>query len=139
MQTNHQLARVFFEALSKGEIPDALLTSDMTAWTTSSGAWSDKARFQYGIKLLASIFDGGLAYTVDSLTAEDDRVAAEVQSHGTLINGEDYHGRYVFMLRIRDGRIASVAEHNDPRAGARKARALIAGSVEKCAVIPVTR
>jgi len=114
-QTNHQLARLFFEALSKGEIPDALLTPDMTAWTTSSDAWSDKARFQYGIKLLASIFDRGLAYTVDSLTAEGDRVAAEVQSHGTLINGEDYHGRYVFMLRIRDGRIASVAEHNDPR------------------------
>jgi hypothetical protein len=116
MQTKHQLARVFFEALSKGEIPDALLTSDMTAWTTSSGTWSDKARFQHGIKLLASIFDGGLAYTVDSLTAQDDRVAAEVQSHGTLINGEDYRGRYVFVLRIRDGRIASVAEHNDPRA-----------------------
>jgi ketosteroid isomerase-like protein len=116
MQTNQQLARLFFEALSKGEIPDALLTSDMTAWTTSSGAWSDKARFQYGIKLLASIFKGGLAYTVDSLTAEEDRVAAEVQSQGTLTNGEDYRGRYLFMLRIRDGRIASVAEHNDPRA-----------------------
>jgi uncharacterized protein len=115
MQTNHQLARLFFEALSKGEIPDALLTSDMTAWTTSSGAWSDKALFQRGIKLLASIFDGGLVYTIDSLTAEEDRVAAEVQSQGTLINREDYHGRYVFMLRIREGRIASVAEHNDPR------------------------
>jgi ketosteroid isomerase-like protein len=113
-QTNHQLARRFFQALSNGEIPDALLTPDMTAWTTSSGAWSDKARFQYGIKLLASIFNGGLAYTIDSLTAEADRVAAEVQSRGTLVNGEDYHGRYAFMLRVRDGRIASVAEHNDP-------------------------
>ncbi len=113
-QTNHQLARRFFEALSNGEIPDALLTPDMTAWTTSSGAWSDKARFQYGIKLLASIFNGGLAYTIDSLTAEADRVAAEVQSRGTLVNGEDYHGRYAFVLRVRDGRIASVAEHNDP-------------------------
>ena len=87
---------------------------DMVAWTTSSGAWSDKARFQYGIKLLASIFNGGLSYTIDSLTAEADRIAAEVHSRGTLINGEEYRGRYVFMLRVRDGRIASVAEHNDP-------------------------
>jgi hypothetical protein len=111
---NHQIAREFFAALSSGDLPDALLTHDMTAWTTSSGAWSDKARFQFGIKLLRSIFDGGLSYQVDSLTAEEDRVAAEVQSNGTLINGEQYRSRYVFMLRIRDGRIASVAEHTDP-------------------------
>lgn len=114
-QASHELARKFFEALSNGDLPDALLTSDMTAWTTSSGTWSDKARFQYGIKLLASIFKGGVAYTIDSLTAEEDRVAAEVRSRGTLVNGEDYQSRYVFMLRIRDGKIASVAEHNDPR------------------------
>ncbi len=130
-QTNHQLARRFFEALSNGEIPDALLTPDMTAWTTSSGAWSDKARFQYGIKLLASIFNGGLAYTIDSLTAEADRVAAEVQSRGTLLNGEDYHGRYVFMLRVRDGRIASVAEHNDPVPVREKLGPLLKAALQK--------
>lgn len=113
-QANHQLARDFIAALSRGDVPDALLTSDMTVWTTSSGKWSDKARFQFGIKLLASIFNGGLSYTVDSLTAEEDRVAAEVRSTGTLTTGEEYCGRYVFILRIRDGRIASVAEHNDP-------------------------
>lgn len=111
---NHQIARSFFDALSRGDVPDTLLAPDMTFWSTSSGAASDKARFQYGIKLLASIFAGGLTYTVDSLTAEEDRVAAEVQSRGTLINGEQYHGRYVFVLRIRDRRIAAVAEHNDP-------------------------
>ena len=130
-QTNHQLARPFFEALSNGEIPGALLTPDMTAWTTSSGAWSDKARFQYGIKLLASIFNGGLAYTIDSLTAEADRVAAEVQSRGTLLNGEDYHGRYVFMLRVRDGRIASVAEHNDPVPVREKLGPLLKAALQK--------
>src|SRR6202043_3721074 len=113
-QTNHHPARRFFEALSNGEIPDALLTPDMTAWTTSSGTWSDKARFQFGIKLLASIFKGGLIYTIQSLTSEQDRVAAEVHSKGTLINGDEYCGVYVFMLRVRDGRIASVCEYNDP-------------------------
>lgn len=113
-RSNHDIARSFFTALSEGVLPDELFTADMKAWTTSSGLWADKARFQYGITLLASIFNGGLAYTIDSLTAEGDRVAVEVQSRGTLINGETYQGRYVFMLHIRDGRIASVAEHNDP-------------------------
>jgi ketosteroid isomerase-like protein len=111
---NHQIARALFVALSSGDVPDELLTSDLAVWTTSTGKWSDKARFQQGIKLLASIFRGGLNYSIDSLTAEEDRVAAEVQLTGTLINGAAYSMRYVFMLRIRDGRIASICEHNDP-------------------------
>jgi ketosteroid isomerase-like protein len=111
---NHQIARAFFSALTRGDVPDELLTPDVTVWTTSTGKWSNKAHFQYGIRVLASIFPEGLHYTLDSLTAEDDRVAAEVQSTGTLTNGDPYYMRYVFILRIRDGRIASVCEHNDP-------------------------
>jgi ketosteroid isomerase-like protein len=30
---------------------------------------------------------------------------------GVLVNGEDYRNTYVFVFRIRDGRIAAVAEH----------------------------
>ena len=67
-QTAHDLARRFFAALSAGNLPDELLTDDMAAWTTSSGATSDKARYQGGVRLLASIFNGGIAYEVDSLT-----------------------------------------------------------------------
>jgi uncharacterized protein len=109
-QSSHQLVRDFFAALASGNLPDELLTPDMTAWTTTSGK-SDKARFQGGVRMLASIFSGSLSYSIDSLTAEDDRVAAEVQSRGKLVTGEDFHNTHVFMFRIRDGRIASVAEH----------------------------
>ena len=38
-------------------------------------------------------------------------MVAEVHSEGTLVNGEDYRNTYVFVFRVRDGRIASVAEH----------------------------
>jgi ketosteroid isomerase-like protein len=54
-----------------------------------------------------------------------------VQSSGTLINGEDYHGRYVFLLRVRDGRIASVAEHNDPGAVREKLGPLLKSALQK--------
>jgi uncharacterized protein len=110
---NHGVAREFFAALSGGQLPDSLLTPDMAAWTTSSGAM-EKSRYQAGVKLLASVFSRGLTYTVDSLTAEADRVAAEVKAHGTLIDGADFRNTYVFILRIRDGLIASVAEHFNP-------------------------
>lgn len=111
-RSNHELVRDFFAGLSKGDLPDSLFTDDMTAWTTTAGR-SPKAKYQGGVKVLQSLFQDGLRYSVDSLTAEDDRVAAEVQGRGKLKNGVDYHNIYVFMFRIRDGRIASVAEHTD--------------------------
>ena len=112
-QSNKHIATAFFAALSAGAVPDDMLTEDMTAWTTTSGTMA-RQRYQGGVKLLQSLFPAGLTYTVDSLTAEDDRVAAEVQSRGTLSTGEDFHNVYIFLLRIRDGRIASVAEHFNP-------------------------
>jgi len=127
---NHALARSFFTALSNGNVPDDLLTSDMTAWTTTSGT-TDKARYQGGIKMLATLFSGGLRYTVDSLTAEEDRVAAEVQSRGTLVNGDAFHNVYIFMIRIRDGRIASVAEHFNPAAVQEKIMPLLQAAMSK--------
>jgi ketosteroid isomerase-like protein len=58
-------------------------------------------------------------------------VAAEVQSCGTLINGKEYQGRYVFVLRLRDQRIASVAEHNDPGSVRGRLGALLQTAIEK--------
>ncbi|HTZ69283.1 MAG TPA: nuclear transport factor 2 family protein [Acetobacteraceae bacterium] len=111
-QANHAIVHEFFAALSRGSLPSDLLAPDMTAWTALSGT-SDLARFRAGIELLASLFAEPFRYTVDSLTAEEDRVAAEVRAAGTLIGGEHYGNRYVFMFRIREGKIASVAEHTN--------------------------
>ena len=111
---NHQLVHDFFAALSTGSLSSQLFTDDMTAWTTTSGK-SPKEKYLAGVRMLQSLFPTGLTYTVDALTAEDDRVAAEVQSHGTLVNGELFHNVYVFIFRIRAGRIASVAEHFNPQ------------------------
>jgi len=108
-QSNHQLVRDFFTAIASGNLPDDLLTPDMTFWTVNSGT-ADKARFQGAMKLLASIFSGTLTYDIKSLTAEEDRVVAEVQSHGTLANGEAFNNAHMFLFRIRDGRVASGVE-----------------------------
>jgi uncharacterized protein len=113
-QLHHQLVREFFTALSSGSLSSRFFTDDMTAWTTTSGA-SAKEKYLSGVGLLQSLFPAGLTYTLDTLTAEEDRVAAEVQSRGILVNGESFHNVYVFMFRIRDGRIASLAEHFNPQ------------------------
>ena len=109
-EQNYQIARDYFTAVSNGDLPDSLLTDDMTGWITTNGTM-DKAAYQRLIRLLAAMCDGPLRFTVLSLTADEDRVVAEAVSDGVLVNGEPYSNTYVFVFRIRDRKIAAVAEH----------------------------
>lgn len=113
-EARHALIRRFVSALAAGDLPDDLFTADMTVWTTSSADPAPRARYQGGVKLLQSLFPKGLAYEIDSITTEEDRGAAEVRSHGVLVNGEDFQNTYVFVFRFQGERIASVAEHFNP-------------------------
>jgi len=109
-EQNYQIARDYFAAVSSGELPDALLTPDMTGWITTAGTM-DRAAYQGLVKILGKMLVGPLVFTINALTADEDRVVAEATSEGRLINGETYRQTYVFVFRIRDGKIASVAEH----------------------------
>ncbi len=109
----HRLAREFFAAVGRGQLPDSLVTPDMSAWTLSGGD-TDLARFAGGVKLLAAVVaPGALVYDIASITAEDDRVVAEVRSDWPLVNGQRAQNHHVFAFRVRDGRIAHVAEYMD--------------------------
>jgi uncharacterized protein len=110
MRESYRLVHQFFAAVTAGELPDDLLTQDMTAWTTTQGVMTKEA-YQDVICVLARISARPLTFVIDSITAEEDRAVAELHSEGVLINGEPYANTYVFVFRIRDGRIASVAEH----------------------------
>ncbi len=110
---NHQLARDFFSAVGNGVLPMELITADLTAWTLSSGE-ADKARFEGGIKMLAAVVEDELVYQIDAITAEEDRVVAEVSSDWPLINGDRAQNKHVFSFVIRDGKISRVMEYMDP-------------------------
>lgn len=112
--TNKQAARAFFASLTAGDLPDDLLAPGFTAWTTTRGEVSGAA-YQGGVRMLGTLFNGGLHYSIVSLTAEDDRVAVEVRAQGMLNNGEEFANIYMFLLKIRHGRISSVAEHFNPQ------------------------
>jgi ketosteroid isomerase-like protein len=107
---NHKLAHAYFAAVTAGELPDDLLTADMTAWGTTLGSIT-KPAYQEMVRLLARMCATPIQFTVDAITAEDDRVLAEAHSSATLINGEPYSNTYVFSFRVRDGRISWIAEH----------------------------
>ena len=56
---------------------------------------------------------GGIDFTVHSMTAEDDRVAAEVSCHAELTTGRVYANQYHMLFRCRRGKITEVKEYND--------------------------
>lgn len=111
--THHQIAREFLAALSGGELADDMLTPDFSGWTVLSGP-VDKATYQGAFKVFSRIFKEGPVPTIHSLTAEEDRVVAEFRSNGTLLNGDAYQNDYLFLFRVRDGRIAYVGEYFNP-------------------------
>jgi len=57
--------------------------------------------------------DGGMHFTVHALTAEGDRVAAEVESYAPTAYGTLYNNHYHMLFEFRDGRIAVVKEYGD--------------------------
>lgn len=112
--TLHNIARDFLSALPSGQLPDAILAPELTVWTVSSGASVDRARFEGAVALLAKISDSSIVYRITSLTAEDDRVIAEVESSGVLINGVAIDNHHVFIFTVKAGRITSMREYMNP-------------------------
>jgi ketosteroid isomerase-like protein len=107
---NHRLARAYIDAVTAGDLPDSLLTDDMTAWLTTEGPIS-RQRYQQAIHLLRAMLAEPIQFTIDAITAEDDRAVIEARSRGKLIDGNNYAQTYIFALRVRGGRIAHIAEH----------------------------
>lgn len=105
-----QMIRHFLDGISQGAVADELLAPDMTFWSISSGP-ADKKTFQGGINLLSRAAKGSIRYEIISLTAEDNRVVAEVTSSGTLVNGEKMTNNHVFLFRLENEKIASCAEY----------------------------
>jgi len=110
---NHAVAEAYLSAVTAGDLPDSLLTDDMTAWLTTQGTIS-KSAYQGAIRLLARMCQSPICFTVDAITGEDDRVVVEARSQAILIDGEQYANTYVFSIRVREGRIAWIAEHFNP-------------------------
>jgi ketosteroid isomerase-like protein len=109
----HDIVRSFFIALDRGEFAAEMFSEDATFWTMTSGL-SDKQRFLGGVKMLQSLFPAGLRYTIETLTAEDDRAVVEATSKGVLIDGDNFQNLHVFTFRFADGRIAAVKEYMNP-------------------------
>jgi len=78
---NHAVAEAYLSAVTAGDLPDSLLTDDMTAWLTTQGSIS-RSDYQSAIRLLARMCQSPIRFTVNAITAEDDRVVIEARRPG---------------------------------------------------------
>ena len=121
LDANKQLVRTFLEHYGAGRYDEALamLAPDSRWWLPGhpeefpAAGWADKPIVERRLASNLKMLPHGLAIAIGTMTAEDDRVAVEVESRGTLVNGRLYHNRYHFLFVIRDGGIHVVKEYLD--------------------------
>ncbi|HKD70438.1 MAG TPA: nuclear transport factor 2 family protein [Candidatus Binataceae bacterium] len=113
---NKQIVTEFFSHLSSGRRPQALdmMADDATWWAPGPGVMP-KAQFKEMMGYMDKILKGPIKMTLKRITAEDDRVAAEAESDGDVVNGKHYHNHYHFLIVIRGGKVREVKEYNDSK------------------------
>jgi uncharacterized protein len=124
-EQNKQIARAFLAAVANHEADRlaAMMTDDATYWVQGKPhlfpVCGEKTKAEiYKYMQTPSIFRDGLAQTIGAITAEDDRVAIEVELNGVAPNGKIYNNTYHYLLIFRDGKIARVKEYLDTSAAA---------------------
>ena len=123
IEANKTVVRRYFKAIEEADYAtiENLLANEVRFWLPPSVP--DGVEFagrhevmRNIVESIAGLYDVrvGLHPEILHLTAEDDRVAAELVIRGrSKANGKDYENHYHFLFVIRDGKIAEFHEHLD--------------------------
>lgn len=114
---NARIAWSFFAALRDGRFDEALdlLDDSGTHWGGSFPYREHPlAGFKAKLRLVEQgVHDTPMGFVLVDCIAQEDRVVLELRNDGKLPDGRAYEMVYCFILRIRDGRIASIREYAD--------------------------
>ncbi|WP_298928940.1 nuclear transport factor 2 family protein [uncultured Ramlibacter sp.] len=120
-QSPRTIAENFYRRFDANDVAGALdlMADDASFWIAGKPGASPSAG-EHSKDEMAAMFRrmgkrlrDGLRMQVKAVTAEGDRVALEVQSHGELLNGRVYDQEYHALMLIRGGKIAAVREYMD--------------------------
>ena len=120
-QANRRIAESFYQRFDADDIAGALdlMADDLVFWIAGkpganpTAGLHTKAEMADIFRRMTARLKGGLRMKVKQVTAEGDRVALEVESHGELANGRVYDQEYHALMTIRGGKIAQVREYMD--------------------------
>ena len=94
----------------------ALVADDATWWMPGSLPVSGTYRKDEIQAIFAGVRDRFVEpprMEIRTVTAEDDRVAVEVDGEGVMANGLEYRNSYHLLFRVRDGAIVECHNHQD--------------------------
>ena len=106
------------------DLMNARRFDEMWAMFSPEAKWTsggENPRFSSGVGAMRQVIvdpmpvfvTGGIQFTLHEMTADGDRVAAEVESYAELVNGGVYNNRYHMLFRFRDGLVVEVREYGD--------------------------
>ena len=116
LEANKAVVREFLAALGRADKKrvGSVLHPDCRAIAIGTCALSgerDRASVLSTVDMLGKATQNGIAFSLISMTAEDDRVSAEVEGRSILTNGKAYNNQYHFLFHIRDGSITELKEY----------------------------
>jgi ketosteroid isomerase-like protein len=95
---------------------------DSIIWTAGtiaiSGSRTKKEVIDFAKDILDS-FPDGIKFNITGMTAENERVAVEVNGKAIHASGEPYNNQYHFLLVIKNGKIVELKEYMDTQLAAR--------------------
>ncbi len=117
---NKAVVTRFIQALGSGDADTiaSLMHDDIAAVCTGTSLLSGTrghADICTAVGMLGQMTQGGIAFTILSLTAEDERVSCEVEGRSTLVNGTPYDNQYHFLFSLRDGKVVRLKEYMDTK------------------------
>ena len=120
MHENKQVVVRFLEALGQADIPAlaGLMAPGSVAICTGTCALSGSRGRETILGtagLLKQVTKNGIRFHIVSMTAEDDRVSAEMRGECELVNGAVYNNEYHFLFTVKDGQITMMKEYLDTR------------------------
>lgn len=118
IEQNKAVVQRFFEAMSSGDVDTIVNTyADDGCVQTMGNTLISGTNSKENIKKFASsiydVFPNGLAFTIDSMVAEGDKVAVEARSEGEHISGQTYGNEYHFVFELKDGKLLKLKEYMD--------------------------
>jgi hypothetical protein len=117
-QRNKQLVQDFFTSLNRGDVPAIVAAYADDGYlrtmghTLISGSFT-RAQIRAAAGQIYDAFPHGLAFTIDAMTAEGERVAVEAHSEGRHVSAALYSNEYHFLFVFRDGKLALLKEYMD--------------------------
>jgi ketosteroid isomerase-like protein len=117
---NKAMALEFIRASGAHDAPAlaAMMTEDLVYWVQGKPHLFPYAGTKGKAEICAyfatpSLFKDGLAQRIGAVTAEEDRVAVEVEVEGLAPNGKLYNNTFHYLFHFRDGTICKVREYVD--------------------------